>query len=244
MTQVCDLEERAREAAGNWEKFESFSWYGMPAQCGDGKKWMLYTYSHRDADSIARANAIEFEKLATRFPNTCHIESHGHWAVGHVDVLAVKVYRNDGKITKAFTALCEMLDSLEDYPVLDEEKLSEIEYEDFQEAWKSYGLSEWEGICKGKIDTSELTEDEETILDYIDYDTLWEQIANKLNWEYQCSGNETLINFEQAEELITAEMVWAAYDKAEKSPEYLAYLKKVEDGKLERWNKAIRGEVN
>lgn len=43
--------------------------------------------------------------------------------------LAVTVYDDDGGITPAFAAAAEILDRLEDYPLLDEDLFSELEYE-------------------------------------------------------------------------------------------------------------------
>lgn len=43
--------------------------------------------------------------------------------------LAVTVYDDDGGITPAFAAAVEILDRLEDYPLLDEDLFSELEYE-------------------------------------------------------------------------------------------------------------------
>jgi hypothetical protein len=43
--------------------------------------------------------------------------------------LAVTVYGEDGSITPAFAEAVEILDRLEDYPLLDEELFSELEYE-------------------------------------------------------------------------------------------------------------------
>lgn len=43
--------------------------------------------------------------------------------------LAVTVYDDDGNITPAFAAAAEIIDRLEDYPLLDEELFSELEYE-------------------------------------------------------------------------------------------------------------------
>ena len=55
------------------------------------------------------------------------MESHGHWAVGHVDGF-IRVFR-DGEITEAFKAYHELSEQLADYPILDEEDYSERELE-------------------------------------------------------------------------------------------------------------------
>jgi hypothetical protein len=56
------------------------------------------------------------------------MESHSHWAVGHVDGFSISVYRN-GEITDAFKAYHDLSEQLADYPILDEEDYSEREVE-------------------------------------------------------------------------------------------------------------------
>src|SRR5262249_52247440 len=53
---------------------------------------------------------------------------HSHWAVGYVDGYAIRVYREDETITDAFKVWCDLQESLSDYPVLNDEDLSEREY--------------------------------------------------------------------------------------------------------------------
>ena len=54
------------------------------------------------------------------------MESHCHWAVGHVDGFSIRVYR-DGEITDAFKAYHELMEQLAGYPILDEEDYSAAE---------------------------------------------------------------------------------------------------------------------
>jgi hypothetical protein len=56
------------------------------------------------------------------------MESHNHWAVGHVDGFSIRVYRNE-QITDAFRTYHDLAERLSDYPVLDEEDYSRREYE-------------------------------------------------------------------------------------------------------------------
>lgn len=139
---IRDIEEAARAAAGNWLKFESFSWHEKPL--APETFTIVYT-SNRDADSRTRANAIEIEKALAPFIDAdcdgddldAYRESHSHWAVGHVDGYAIRVYRA-GAITDAFRAYHELTLALDDYPVLSDETLSQIECEDESDAWRSW----------------------------------------------------------------------------------------------------------
>lgn len=56
------------------------------------------------------------------------MESHSHWAVGHVDGFSIRVYRNS-EITEAFKTYHELMEQLDGYPILDEEDYSNREYE-------------------------------------------------------------------------------------------------------------------
>jgi hypothetical protein len=56
------------------------------------------------------------------------MESHSHWAVGHVDGFSIRVYR-DGEVTDAFRTYHEIAERLDGYPILDEEDYGRREYE-------------------------------------------------------------------------------------------------------------------
>lgn len=119
------IEERAREAAGNWKSFESFGWFGRP---DDADQWAIFYTHHRDSGILDESNTESIKKVMNEFEEDAVEESHRHWAVGHVDGWSIRVYR-DGQITPAFRAWCEIEDQLESYPVLDEEDYSQREYE-------------------------------------------------------------------------------------------------------------------
>ena len=51
------------------------------------------------------------------------MESHNHWAVGHVDGFSIRVYRN-GEITEAFKTYHDLMEQMDGYPILDEEDYS------------------------------------------------------------------------------------------------------------------------
>jgi len=124
---MAHLEDAAREAAGNWKKFQSFAWHDKP---DDAENWAIIYTSNRDSGLLDQSNAAVIDKEMSQFPeDQARSESHGHWAVGHVDGWAVRVYFPDGTITPAFKAMFEMQAALADYPVLDSEDYSRREYE-------------------------------------------------------------------------------------------------------------------
>jgi hypothetical protein len=80
-------------------------------------------------------------------------ESHHHWAVGHVDGMSIRVYR-DGEITEAFRRRHEFAERMAEYPILNEQDYSNREHEATlaniaDAAWrprKEFALPEgWEG---------------------------------------------------------------------------------------------------
>ena len=125
------LEEAAKEAAGNWRKFDCFCWH-RSRDLDDADRWaILYTHN-RDSGLLDQSNAAAIEKVMEPFTETDDpdvvFESHSHWAVGHIDGMSIRVFR-DGQITKAFQAYHALAERLADYPILDEEDYSRREFD-------------------------------------------------------------------------------------------------------------------
>jgi len=232
------LEERAKEMAGNWKKIRDFSWYGQPEDVDE--KWSLFYYSNRDADSVTRSNAKAFEALADEFPDDVIAQQHSHCAVGHVDGLVIRVYDKSGEITPAFIKLNEMLESLEDYPVLDDNDLSDMGYEEFQESWNNWGRHKFEKALENSF---ELNEEDEELFFYLDVDAIWTQLVDHLNYEYEHTGTEVRINIKGAIEYLSKhpDIFWDELAKVPTSKAYLDHLKGIEDTKLARWKKDVVG---
>jgi hypothetical protein len=143
MLSTLTLEDAAKAAAGNWRKFESFVWW-REREMNDADQWSIIYTSNRDSGLLDQSNSAVIGKVMEQFSKgrspSVVLESHSHWAVGHVDGFSVLVYRR-GKITKAFRAYFELLEQMEAYPLLDESHYSDIEYESTIEnidlaAWK------------------------------------------------------------------------------------------------------------
>jgi hypothetical protein len=91
---------------------------------GDRGEWIIAYTKTRDADILDRANWESFlERLADANADDWTIETSGHWAVGHIDFLIVKPDTDAATIAK--TARAE----LDEYPVLDDELHSRMEYD-------------------------------------------------------------------------------------------------------------------
>jgi hypothetical protein len=150
------VEEAAKQAAGNWRNFDCFVWHRRN-EVPDAENWAIFYTHHRDSGLLDQSNASVIEKALEPFTEDDNpdvvFESHSHWAVGHVDGLSVRVFR-DGQITEAFKTYHELRERLADYPVLDEEDYSNREFEATLEniqdtAWRlknEFDLPEgWEG---------------------------------------------------------------------------------------------------
>lgn len=113
--------------------------------------WFIAYTTHRDADTVTQANWADFiEALLGRDPgrtpyvhrdadDNIDVELHrfGHWAVEWTEALIV---RPD---SEAAANVLDLHRRLEDYPVLDDERLSAIESEEIAEAWLNYGASDF-----------------------------------------------------------------------------------------------------
>ncbi|WP_206108079.1 hypothetical protein [Paludisphaera soli] len=150
------LEVAATQAAGNWRRFSCFCW-GRNHDLDDPGDWAIIYTHNRDSGLLDLSNAQAVAKAIWPFtedddPDVV-MESHGHWAVGHVDGFSIRVYR-DGEITDAFRTYHDLVERLAEYPILDEEDYGRREYEATLEniadsAWRlkgGYDLPEgWEG---------------------------------------------------------------------------------------------------
>lgn len=123
---ATDINNIARQAAGNWLKFDPFCWHTRP---DDAEQWCLIYTSNRDSGLLDQSNAAAIEKMLEPFEDDVISQRHNHWAVGYVDGYAIRVFGQDGKVTDAFAKWQEILESLENYPILDDEDHSEREYE-------------------------------------------------------------------------------------------------------------------
>jgi hypothetical protein len=126
-----DLDDAAKEAAGNWQNFNCFVWFRRN-ELEDADQWAVIYTHHRDSGLLDQSNAVVIEKAMKPFsdgrdPDVVY-ESHNHWAVGHVDGFSIRVFK-DGEITKAFEKYHELARQLDDYPILDESDYSDREFE-------------------------------------------------------------------------------------------------------------------
>jgi hypothetical protein len=105
--------------AGNWHQFESFCWFEKP---DDADKFCVYNLNHRDSGLLDQSNAYTILKTLKPFEDDAWPVTFSHWAVGWIDAVAVRVE------TRAYRTLCEIIDRVSEYPILDETDYSEREH--------------------------------------------------------------------------------------------------------------------
>lgn len=133
--------EHAREFAGrnagNWLKWSS-CFMNSPGEFEED--WFFFEPEHRDSDALERANTEVFRRELEQF-------THGDdpdvifttvscWAYGWRTQFRVRMFTRGaegerGDITAAAQVVSDLFNSLEDYPVLDEELYSRMEYEEW-----------------------------------------------------------------------------------------------------------------
>jgi hypothetical protein len=125
------IEDDAKEAVGNWRSFSDFGW-SRQYEIDDLDNWGIFYTHNRGSRLLEESNADAINEAMGPFTDgddpDVVMESHSHWAVGHVDGFSMRVYRA-GVITEAFRTYHDLMERLEDYPIPDEEAYSNREYE-------------------------------------------------------------------------------------------------------------------
>src|SRR5688500_351957 len=97
---------------------ESFAYYG------EREGWLKFMGQHRDSDCLARSNFRSALKTIGGEGDTVAIERYSHWAVGWTEVILIAP-TDTATIARAEAILA----ALEDYPVVDEDDWSMLEFE-------------------------------------------------------------------------------------------------------------------
>lgn len=176
-----DVETAARDIAGNWREFESFGWRTRDELDTPEDYAIVYLTTRDTADdprtaSNAAAILEELKPWTGWHKDGADVweESHGHWAIGHVDGIVIRCIK-DGQPTDAFRKLHELAMRIADYPMLDEEDVSRRECEAESEAWGNWGASDFRRILV------KLAPHHDSLFDHVSDDhlyTIWSQCAH------------------------------------------------------------------
>ena len=97
---------------------------------------------NRDSGTVTRSNFISALELLGGESDTVQVHRFGHWACGWWEIIAVK------KDTKQFKIAEKIEKDLMNYPVVNEEHLSELEWNEAHDYWVSLSMQEKNELCK------------------------------------------------------------------------------------------------
>lgn len=118
-----------------------------------GKKgdWLVVYGQHRDSEQLVRSNFRSILKALGGESRSVAIERFGHWAVGWVESILV----SPGAKKKLERAQ-EVMEALRDYPVVDEEDYSQMQWDEFMgfAEGELKGYDGWEKVLREEMDKS------------------------------------------------------------------------------------------
>lgn len=110
-----------------------------------GKQWSEYYVflaKTRDANTLDESNFDTGLAALGGESDTVIVAREGHWAVGHINV----IYIHETNI-EALKQADELLEALDQYPVLDENDWCQRETDAIDSFWQSLRVSERIGYC-------------------------------------------------------------------------------------------------
>lgn len=129
----------------------------------DGDEWFVTgIYRTRDSGILENCNFEAAVKQIEKAGGELFIDHAGHWACGWLDSLCIKV---GDEI--AYKEVTDILACLADYPILDDEAVSEAETKDEQEQWEDFGAREFKKSLLKNI-SFESEEEKEAYSDELD----------------------------------------------------------------------------
>lgn len=142
------IEDFAKSHCYTRNKPHDFGWHEQPDWKEDNT--FLYHYEHRDSDLLAQSNAkVIRDTLGDYDDTTVQWQHFSHWAVGWIDAVAIKIRDEAGEFTAAFIDMYNLLERLDDYPVLDEDDYSQRQWKEAGDYWRKYcDHADRVAICK------------------------------------------------------------------------------------------------
>jgi hypothetical protein len=109
----------------------------------DRNEYFVTGGQHRDSDTLTRSNHRSILKALGGESDTVRVIRDSHFAVGWVE--AIYIHESD---TKALAIAREIADSLEDYPVVNEDDWSELQCNEACEYWQRMPVSDRVDVCQ------------------------------------------------------------------------------------------------
>ena len=128
------------EVIKNPSGWDSLDNYVGQTEFGD---WRCLLTQNRDSDTITRSNFISaMEELDGYDSHNVEILRFGHWACGWWELIAVKAD------SREHLEALDIEKRLKDYPVVNEEHLCELEFNEASDYWASCSIQERINYCK------------------------------------------------------------------------------------------------
>jgi hypothetical protein len=111
-----------------------------------GAQWpeyFVFLSQSRDSDALTRSNFECGLKALGGESETVQVVREGHWAVGWIEWIAIHEFDSEAVIKAD-----QMLLALSDYPVLNEDHFSELEYSEAENYWQSLSIPERVELCQ------------------------------------------------------------------------------------------------
>lgn len=154
-----DFQEFILEASGNWKKWKDF---GLSTQDKyvNTDNLFIWEYGHRDSGLLVKSNLEQIAQIINEFNQSLKARSEKPFiwmstldcfAYGYRHCILCITHNEQGKITPEFKLLYALIKRLENYPVLNEDHYSELEFlaacenidQEFKYFIRSYDPDEW-----------------------------------------------------------------------------------------------------
>jgi hypothetical protein len=124
-----------------WTRPDSFM--AMDSGWQYSKECFVFLGRHRDSDLLTESNFECGLAAIGGESDTVKVVRESHWAVGWVEWIAI--HESD---IKALECASDIMDSLSDYPVVNEDHWTELEWNAAQDMWAQLSLSERVDLCR------------------------------------------------------------------------------------------------
>lgn len=104
----------------------------------------------RDSGPLELSNFAAALEMLGGESDSVEVHRFGHWGPGWFELILV-----DPTDTARVEILSSLRESLENYPVLDDEDFSRREWEDYEEGWESYGREDFIEMLAKRFDLSD-----------------------------------------------------------------------------------------
>lgn len=138
---------------------------------------------NRDSGPLDESNFATALKELGGESDTVQVHSFNHWACGWYELILI-----DPTDTERVAIAEQIVERLENYPVLDEDDIDNREYGDFLKSWGAWGASDFRKAILRELDSADDGE-LETALDDVSDDGLREFYMDRANGPYYAESS-------------------------------------------------------